>query len=395
MKTINIICCIFIMLAVSSCSNNNVADKNIANIDERLDNYLDLELKDHQFPGIQYVVFDKDKVLYEYAGGYAKVDAKEKMTSASILNVFSTTKVITAIAILQLAQDERIILTDKAVKYFPELPYKNVTVMQILSHSSGITNALLGNFYIHWAKEHDGYDSDAELLLALKENSELNFKPGEEIGYTNMGYAILGEIIENVSGLKYEEYVTKNIFNRLKLDKTKINFGSQQQKNSALPYFKRYSFVYNVMSLFLKGSTTKAEDEWTSIHGPFYFNHPSHGGIMASANEYAKIFMDLMTNDKSNLLSAGYIKQMFTLQSQYKDMSIAISWFLGEMNNIPYFYHQGGGMGFVAEVRIYPEENIGSIILMNRTDYDSLSKLNILDSEFISHLHKKKLEAAE
>ena len=395
MKAHNIICFIFIMLFVSSCSNNNVTDKSISNINKRLDNYFELELQDNQFPGIQYVVFDKDKILYEYAGGYARVDAKEKMTPTSILNVFSTTKVITAIALLQLAQDGKITLNDKAVKYFPQLPYKNVTVIQILSHSSGITNALLGNFYIHWATEHENYDRNAELLLALEENKDLNFKPGKEIGYTNMGYAILGKIIENVSGLEYEEYVTKNIFNRLKLNKEKINFGSQQQEKSALPYFKRYSFVYNLMSFFLEGSTTKAEGGWTSIHGPFYFNHPSHGGIMASANEYTKIFMDLMKNDKSDLLSQDFIKQMFTMQSHYKDTSIAISWFMGEMNDTSYFYHQGGGMGYVAEVRIYPEENIGSIILMNRTEYDALSKLNILDSEFISHLHKKKLEAAK
>lgn len=389
MKAHKILYYFFVLLVATSCSNN-VVDKSISNITERLDHYLELELKDNQFPGIQYVVFDKDKILYEFSGGYAKVDAKEKMTPTSILNVFSTTKVITAIAILQLAQDGKISLNDKAVKYFPELPYKNITIMQILSHSSGITNALLGNFYIHWAEQHQNYDRDTELLSVLKENTDLNFKPGEEIGYTNMGYAILGKIIENVSELKYESYVTKNIFNRLDLDKENINFGSQQQKKSALPYFNRYSITYNFMSLFLEGSKIKSEGDWTSIHGPFYFNHPSHGGIMASASEYAKIFMSLMRNEKSKLLSQDLIKQMFTMQSHYKDNSIAISWFMGEMDNTQYFYHQGSGLGYVAEVRIYPEENIGSIILMNRTEYDSLEKLNVLDAEFISHLRKNK-----
>ncbi len=392
MKAHNVFLSVFVLLIITSCSNNNVIDKSITNLNDRLDNYFESELKDNQFPGVQYVVFNKDKILYEYAGGYAKVEAKEKMKRGSVLNVFSTTKVITAIAILQLAEEGKIILTDKAVKYFPDLPYKEVTVMQVLSHSSGITNALLGNFYIHWAKEHNSYDRDAELLSVLKENTELNFKPGEEIGYSNMGYAILGKIIENVSGLKYEEYVTKNIFNRLELDKEKINFGSQQQNNSALPYFKRYSLIYNFMSLFLSGSETKAEGEWTSINGPFYFNHPSHGGIMASANEYAKIFMSLMNEKSSLLLKADSIKRMFTEQSQYDNTSIAVSWFMDEMNNAPYFYHQGSGMGYVAEVRIYPEENIGTVILMNRTEYDALLILNILDSEFVSHLQLKKLE---
>ena len=187
--------------------------------------------------------------------------------------------------------------------------------------------------------------SDAELLSVLKENSELNFNPGEEIAYSNMGYAILGKVIENFSGLKYEEYVIKNIFNRLDLDKTKINFGSQRQKNSALPYFKRYSLSYNFMVLFLAGSETKAEDDWTSINGPFYFNHPAHGGIIASASEYAKIFMDLMKYEQSNLLTENFIKMMFSKQIQYDDTSIAMSWFMGELNKRPYFLPSGEWRG--------------------------------------------------
>ena len=391
LKVHNILFGLFVLLLVASCSKNNVIDKSILNIDARLDKYLELELKDNKFPGIQYVVFNKDKILYEYAGGYAKVKAKEKMKKDSVLNVFSTTKVITAIALLQLAEKGEISLSDKVVKYFPEVPYKNITIMQVLSHSSGINNALLGNFYIHWKEEHEGYDRDAELLSVLKENTDLNFTPGEEIGYSNMGYAILGKVIENVSGIKYEDYVIRNIFNPLKLNKEKINFASQSQKNSALPYFKRYSLAYNFMSLFLEGSYTEAEENWKSLNGPFYFNHPSHGGIIASASEYAKIFMSLMRSKKSKILTKNSIKKMFTKQIHYDEQSIAISWFMRDMAGIPYFYHQGSGLGYVAEVRIYPQDNIGSIILMNRSEYDALLMLNVLDSEFVSHSKKKLL----
>lgn len=389
LKAIQLFFVVFISQYLASCSNSVVVDKSISDINKRLDNYLELAYQNNQFPGIQYIVFNKDKVLYEYSGGYAKIDAKEKMTPNSVLNVFSTTKVITGIAILQLAQQGKLSVYDKVAKYFPDLPYKDITIIQVLSHSSGITNALLGNFYVHWVNEHKNYDRDAELLSVLKENIELNFNPGQEIGYSNMGYAILGKVIENVSELKYEDYVTKYIFNKLKLNSKKINFNSQKQKDSALPYFKSFSLMYNIMVLFLDDSETKNEGEWISINPPFYFNHPSHGGIVASSGEYAKIFMDLMKNEKSILLSPESIKQMFTNQIRYDDTSMAVSWFMGKMNKKPYFYHQGSGMGYVAEVRIYPEENIGSIILMNRTEYDALSMLNILDAEFISDFKKK------
>ena len=199
-----------------------------------------------------------------------------------------------------------------------------------------------------------------------------------------MGYAILGKIIEKISGLKYEEYVAKNIFDRLKLNSEKINFNSQRQNNSALPYFRRYSLMNNFLVLLLKGSTTRVEGTWKSINRPFYFGHPAHGGIVASASEYAKIFMSLMRVDNSVLLSSDSIKKMFSKQISYKDKSMAVSWFMGEMNGVPYFYHQGGGIGYLAEVRIYPNEKFGSILLMNRSEYNTLSKLNILDGEFVS-----------
>ena len=390
MKLQSIILSISILLITSSCSENIEVNHSISNINKRLDNFLDLQLSNNQFPGIQYVVFDKDKILYEYSGGYAKVAAKEKMTSNSVLNVFSTTKVVTAIAVLQLAQDQKLLLTDKVIKYIPTLPYKNVTISQVLSQSSGIPNVLLGNFYVHWLSEHDSYNSDLSLNSALENNIGLVFEPGEEIGYSNMGYAILGKVIENVSGLKYEEYITENIFNRLKLNSEKINFNSQRQKNSALPYFRRYSLINNFMIMFLKGSTTREEGVWKSITRPFYFDHPSHGGIVASASEYAKIFMSLMRVDNSVLLSSDFIKKMFSKQISYKEKSMAVSWFMGEMNNVPYFYHQGSGIGYIAEVRIYPKEKFGSILLMNRSEYKALSILNILDSEFIASLHKLK-----
>ena len=387
MKLHSVIFSIFILLITSACSENIEVNHSISNVNERLDNFLDLELAENEFPGIQYVVFNKDKIIYEYSGGYAKVAAKEKMTSNSVLNVYSTTKVITAIAILQLAQEQKLLLTDNVVKYIPTLPYKNVTISQVLSQSSGIPNALLGNFYIHWLSEHKDYNRDLSLNKALENNTDLVFKPGEEIGYSNLGYAILGKVIENVSGLKYEEYIKKNIFDRLKLNNEKINFNSQRQKNAALPYFRRYSLLNNFLVLFLKGSTTQEEGVWKSINRPFYFNHPSHGGIVASASEYAKIFMSLMRDDNSVLLSSDWIKKMFSKQVSYKDKNMAISWFMGEMNNVPYYFHQGSGIGYIAEVRIYPKEKFGSILLMNRTEYNALTKLNILDSEIISSVH--------
>ena len=378
------------LLFLTSCTNNISMDRNISDLNKRLDKYLALQLQEDQFPGVQYIVFDNNKILYEYADGFAKIEANERMHPNSLLNVFSTTKILTAISILQLVEDKKLSLDDKIEKHLPDVPYKDITILDVLSHSSGIPNPFLGNFFIHWSNEHDDFDRDALLITIMEENKELKFKSGEKILYSNLGYAILGKIIENVSNLRYEDYVIKYIINRLKLDKQEINFGDQTQSRAARPYFKRFSLIYNIMVMLLKGNETKVEGKWKAIDKSFYFNFPSHGGIMASSREYSKIFMDLL-DDKSVLLSPESINTLFTLQRHYDDKSIAISWFKGEMQGkgLPYFYHQGGGMGYVAEVRIYPEMGIGSLILMNRTEVDTLSILNALDSEYILNMQTK------
>lgn len=372
------------MIAVASCSHNVKMNKNIVDIDERLDSFFHQHLQDSRFPGVQYVLFDSHKLLYEFSGGLARIKDEEKMLPHSLLNVFSTTKIVTAIAILQLSQEGRLSLDDQLTRYLPEMPYKEVTIRQILSHSSGIPDPFLGNFFIHWSDEHNDYKRDEVLKQVVRENSQLKFSPGEKILYSNLGYAILGKIIENLSGLSYEEYVTRHIFDKLGLNTGEINFGDQSQPGASRAYFRRTSILYNMMVLLLKGRETKVEGKWKAIDKPFYFNFPSHGGIMASAREYARIFSDLMKPD-SLLLSSATLATLFAEQKQYKDTTLAISWFKGEMQNRPYFYHQGGGMGFVAEVRIYPDDNIGSIILINRTDINSLAILNDLDSEYLDN----------
>lgn len=380
-KGISFFICITLLI---SCSGNPPMNRDISDLDERVDAYLQAQLVDDQFPGVQYVMFDSDVICYSFSGGLARVAEGRVVDDETLFNVFSTTKVVTAIAIMQLVEAGKLSLDDRIVQYLPELPYTGVTIRQVLSHSAGIPNAVLGNYYIHWLSEHAAYDRDALFASVLRENPELDFTPGEEISYSNLGFAVLGQLIARLSGVTYEQYVEKHIFQPLNLDAQQINFGHQVQSHAARAYFKRYSPSYNVMSMFLEDGEMVAEGGWKAIDDPFYFNFPSHGGILASAGEFAKIFMDLL-KPKPRLLFASSIEQLFTQQSKDGDTAIALSWFMGEMDGEPYFFHQGGGLGYIAEVRIYPRLKVGSLLLINRTYTGKLSMLDLLDSEFLFH----------
>jgi CubicO group peptidase (beta-lactamase class C family) len=351
---------------------------------ERIIRYFnELVNTNKEYPGLQYLVFNKDGIVLEYAGGYANVKDKIKMTSDHTFSMFSTTKLITAIAILQLSEKKKLDLDETIEKYIADIPYRDVTIKHVLSHTGGIPNPIIGNFYIHWAKEHDYFDRNKLLADVMSANNNVLFKAGTNFSYSNLGFAILGRIIEIVSGKKYEDYVTENIFNRLKLNKKEINFLDRSYSNSAKPYYLENSISFNMLaSLVIKGIEVKSEDHYKTLESYWYFNFPSHGGIVASSKEYAKIFIDLL-KDHPIVLSGPMKELFFTGQFKTSNREVAISWFIKSLNGKKYYYHQGGGIGYISEVRIYKGNGIGTILVINQSEPSLLKILNEIDIELI------------
>jgi D-alanyl-D-alanine carboxypeptidase len=379
---------LFLLIITSSCRSNIEINNEIKNMNKRLDSFLNSKIERNVFPGIQYVVVNKDECIYSYAGGFADVINKKPMTFNNTLNTFSTTKLITAIAILQLIENGKLNLNDKVSLYIENIPYKEITIRNVLSHSSGIPNPVLGNFYIHWEDDHETFDRDKLLDKVFSKNSKLKYTPGSKIKYSNLGYAILGKVIEVITGTSYEEYVQQNVFDKLEIDSTLCHFKSQTYSDNAKPYYKANSIVYNIMKLFLRGVKAKKEGKWKTLDKNWYFNFPAHGGIIVSAREYAKIFQDLL-NDDSKLLDKTSKELFFSEQIRYKKSRRAISWGIKNFEGIKYYSHTGGGLGYVSEVRYYPEYNIISVLQINRTNVKALDVLNQLDKEIIEEMNIK------
>jgi D-alanyl-D-alanine carboxypeptidase len=373
---------LLLIIVISSCKSEIEINKEIKDMKKRLDSFLDNEIERNAFPGIQYIVVDSDHIIYSYAGGCSDVINKQPMTFDNTLNTFSTTKLITAISILQLMEKGKLKLDDKVSLYIKNIPYRDITIRNVLSHSSGIPNPVLGNFYIHWEDEHKTFDCDKLLNKVLSKNSKLKYAQGSKIKYSNLGYAILGKLIEVISGISYEEYIQHNIFDKLDIDSKLCHFKSQTFSDNAKPYYKANSIVYNIMKLFLKGVKAKKEGKWKTLDKNWYFNFPSHGGLIVSAREYAKIFQDLL-KDNSKLLGKSSKELFFSEQIRYKKSRRAISWSIKEFESIEYFCHTGGGLGYISEVRYYPEYNTISVLQINRTNVKTLRILNQLDKEIL------------
>lgn len=358
-------------------------DRAIGDRHQRVADYLQRLERAGEFPGLQYVVFDRGGVVDSHAVGLADVGAARPMAEDTRLNVFSTTKVVTAVALLQLQERGRLGLDDRAGRYLDYLPYPDITLRQLASHSAGVPDPVLGNFFVHWQEQHASFDREALLRRVLSRHGKLRFAPGTGAAYSNLGYALLGQVIERASGASYEDFIRASVFQPLGLGPAGIDLGTQDYGVDARPYFRRSQLLYQLLARFvLKGARLRRQGAWVGLDNRFYLNAPAHGGIVASARSFAAVFQDLLRPD-SRLLGTEAHRELFREQVRTAKAAFALAWFIQERDGRRFFSHRGGGLGYVSEVRLYPESGLGSVLLVNMTTASARLSPDILDAEYL------------
>ncbi|MDL2309472.1 beta-lactamase family protein, partial [Bacteroidales bacterium OttesenSCG-928-C03] len=166
--------------------------------------------------------------LYAHKKGYEKWSQSEfekarKETDNLINNdtyyeLASISKQFTAAAVLKLVDDEKLKLTDSLYKFYPELPYKNVTIHQLLSHTSGLPEYF--DFPISWFDTSQLLTNQELISVLAIQKPAVQFNPGYNYKYTNTNYALLAAIVEKTADLRFEDYVRENIFRPAGMTKT-------------------------------------------------------------------------------------------------------------------------------------------------------------------------------
>ncbi len=334
-------------------------------------------------PGIQYVVADKAGVLYEHSSGLADMESKTPMSLHHAMAAFSMTKPLTAIAILQLAEQGKLDI-DAPVSQYVKHPYdQKITMRQLVNHTSGIPDPIPLK-WVHLANDHRGFNEAAALAAVLAKNPKLNNPPGEKYGYSNINYWLLGGVIESVTGESYSIYIRKNIFQRLRLSPDEIVFSYSE----AAPHAKGYLAKYSFMNL-VKGFVTDKE-VWGNYEGNWlhikdvYVNGPAFGGAIGTAKAFSVILQDLLA-ERSILLSEKSRGLLFASQrtSEEKEIDMTLGWHVGRLEGVQYYYKEGGGAGFHSEMRIYPSQGLTTVIMTNQTSFNSRSSLSKLDRMFL------------
>jgi CubicO group peptidase (beta-lactamase class C family) len=348
--------------------------------------FLDKETSESVIPGIQYIIMDSSRLIFNYAGGLADIKNQIPMNSKTTMMAFSMTKTLTAVAILQLVGRGELGLDDRIDKYLPNNPYgTSITIRHLLSHTSGIPNPIPLK-WVHLANTHDNFDEDSTLAEILEDNPDISFDPGEEYAYSNISYWLLGKIIEKVSGQPYTNYMMENVFAPLGLTQDDLNYIIPDSSYHAKGYLAKWSF-YNLIKVFVIDTDLLGdyEENWLHIKN-IYLNGPAFGGLIGSARAFSKFLQDQLKN-KSVLLNQETKKLLYTQQetNDGEPIEMTLGWHIGEFDEVLYYFKEGGGAGYHCEMRVYPDQGVATVIIVNKTSFNSKKYLNLIDIEYLHH----------
>jgi D-alanyl-D-alanine carboxypeptidase len=340
--------------------------------------------EDHKTPSVQYVIFNSDRILYSYTSGLADVANNKPANAQTTYHGFSVTKTFTALAVLQLAADEKLNIDDPVSTYLPGFIYGDqITIKNLLTHTSGIPNPIPLS-WIHLTGDSETFDKTAFREKVIQKNSKTRFSPNEKFAYSNIGYMILGSLIEIVSGQPYEVYIREHILD--KLHPGELDFRINQPTVHARGYHKRWSFSNALLGFFIDKSQfmDHPESRWKPFNH-FYVNDPAYGGIIGSPTGFVAYLQELL-KDESTLIADEYKQQLFTenVLSNGSPSGMCMSWFTGNLNGNRFFTHAGGGGGYYIELRLYPDIDTGSIIIFNRSGMRDERFLGKVDKYFIN-----------
>jgi CubicO group peptidase (beta-lactamase class C family) len=342
-------CCAIWIPAIQAAISPSPQRMTDAQILGDLKENLDRLTRADQFSGA-VLVAKNDRILFEHAYGYAnhafnvpnKVDTK--------FNLGSMNKMFTAVSILQLVQQGRFSLNDTLIKVLPDYPDQDiagkVTLHQLLTHTSG-----MGNFFGELVTSNPGKYRAMADYLPLITGKPLLFEPGARWSYSNSGFAVLGLVIERVSGQNYFDYVREHII-----------------KPAGMINTDSYSMDDDVPNLAL-GYTNLGEDGFSHPERPRKSNiymtlarGMSAGGGYSTVEDLLRFARALQGH---KLLNEEYTDLM--MRGKVPAGAGQYSYGIGEefQNGVRIVGHNGGGPGIHSNLDMYPDLGYTVAIMSN------------------------------
>jgi CubicO group peptidase (beta-lactamase class C family) len=174
-------------------------------------------------PGAAVAVTRNGRIIYSQGYGSAQLEYRVPVTPTTIFHVASVSKQFTTFAVALLARDGLLSWDDPVQKHLPEVPDlgHRITLRQLAQHTSGVRDQWELLIQAGW--RIDDVITRDQIMDLMKRQRELNFVPGSEYLYSNMGYSLLAEVVERVSGTAFGEFLEERVFLPLGMHRTHVH----------------------------------------------------------------------------------------------------------------------------------------------------------------------------
>ena len=322
--------------------------------------------------------------MFEAHEGHADIAAGRPMLAGTTMMAYSMSKTITAAAVLQNVEAGRFRLDDPVARYLDWQPYgRAITIRQLLSHTSGIPNPIPLR-WVHPAHEHAAFDERAALRSVSAKHPRLAFAPGTKCGYSNIGYWLCGAIIEQATGQPFTSYVRNHVLDPLGIGPAEMAYTIADPSRHAAGYLEKYSWINLLKRLLIDRELFGGyAGRWLQIRDHF-LNGPAFGGLVGSAAGFARFLQDQL-GEHSRLFGDATRATLFEQQrTTAGPIAMTPGWHIGSTGGVRFFYKEGGGGGFHCMMRLYPDQGIGTVVMVNATSFDVRGLLDAVDATFLS-----------
>ncbi len=331
-------------------------------------------------PGMAGGIVLDGQLIHTFYFGFTDLSKHIRVDSLSDFRIASMTKSLTAMAILKLRDEGKLKLDDPASLYIPEmdsLQYLSsdapkITVRDLLTHRAGFPE---DNPY----GDRQLGDTEDELLKQVRESPAFSNVPGIAFEYSNLGFALLGKIINRVSGITYQQYVTENIFQPLGMTHSYFEFTKVPADHLAHGYrwindnWRDEPLLRDGSWGAMGGMITTIEDfsKYVAFHLAAWppRNDPEQAPLKRSSVREMHQPWNFSSLDAGFTYASG--RACPVLNSYGYGLGIT-----KDCNNRTFIGHGGGLPGFGSHWRIMPEYGVGIVIFSNRT-YGPISRLTL------------------
>lgn len=355
-------------------------------------------MRQNEIPGGAVAVMRDGKLIYARGFGYADVENATPVQPDARFRIASLSKTITATAVMKLVEEGKVALDDRVAPIIADLApapgatvdprWDQITIRHLLNHAGGWDRAKLGGFdpidrpLIAAAAVGAPAPASSETLIRYMKGMPLDFNPGQKYAYSNLGYIILGRVIERVSGMSYPEYVRTRVLAPVGADRTQQG---RSHLSDALTEEVRYYEPGMSLTAPMVSSVFPGEGAVPITYGGFHLEAGDASGAWVSST------VDLLRlvggidgrASRPDILSAALIGEMTSTGAPFGcgggGCFYGAGWAVRPTAGDGNWWHAGALIGTTAIV-VRTSDNVSWVGLFNAHFYTPTPSEGVLDA---------------